>query len=473
MRRPRASPRLTAVVERIFDRFHRVETTAHAIGGTGIGLAFASEVIRILGGQIGVKSQVNKGSTFYVRLQLGSAHLDPERIRDTPDAPLAGLAGVRRPSQDDGLGMPSAGTHAGTTSDWAGDQLGLELAASTISQAADTEMSSGSGESSSAADATQGPAAMLNVRKSTILVVDDNADMRAYCRSVLPSSYTIYEAHDGLHGLEEARRLTPDLIISDIMMPRMNGIELISALRDGGSTQLIPVILLSARAGPEARVDGLMSGADDYLAKPFSARELVARVSTHLQLGKIRKELDSRVVERTAALADSERHSRDLADKLSAVCDLVEVGIWFSSARTIHYANTKWYEMTGIPSGSVEHWEPGELSTHPDDRAMVADFWRRAVEDRVPATFEFRYARPGEANYSTFHASVRPQEVLGHFRVIGSLTDVTLAKQLELDAIREVEERAQEATRLRKLQELSIDVSSHEVRREITVRTGC
>ena len=145
---------------------------------------------------------------------------------------------------------------------------------------------------------------------------------------------------------------------------------------------------------------------------------------------------------------------------------MVNVGIWFSSARTIHYANPKWYEMTGMPVGSDQHWEPGELSTHPEDRAMVSAYWRRAVDERVPATFDFRYARPGESDYSVFHASVRPQEVLGHFRVIGSLTDVTLAKQLELDAIREVEERAQEATRLRKLQELSIDVSSHEVRRQ-------
>jgi light-regulated signal transduction histidine kinase (bacteriophytochrome) len=132
-------------------------------------------------------------------------------------------------------------------------------------------------------------------------------DMRDYVQHLLEPYCDVKAVSDGLAALEAARHFPSDLILSDVMMPKMNGFELLKALRSDSSLQKIPVILLSARAGEEAKVEGLQAGADDYLIKPFSARELLARVKTNLDLHRVRhqetiKELERMVIERTAQL---------------------------------------------------------------------------------------------------------------------------------------------------------------------------
>ena len=112
-----------------------------------------------------------------------------------------------------------------------------------------------------------------------VLLVDDNADMRHYVQRLLAESYEVHAVGDGEAALAIARQNPPDLILTDIMMPRLDGFGLLQALRTDPRTRNIPVILLSARAGEESRVEGLEAGADDYLVKPFSARELLARVA--------------------------------------------------------------------------------------------------------------------------------------------------------------------------------------------------
>ncbi len=123
-----------------------------------------------------------------------------------------------------------------------------------------------------------------------ILVADDNADMRDYVQRLLRGQYEVTAVADGETALKNARERHPDLILSDIMMPRLDGFELLRRVRADKDLKSIPVILLSARAGEESRVEGLDAGADDYLVKPFSARELLARVGTHLAMAKIRRE---------------------------------------------------------------------------------------------------------------------------------------------------------------------------------------
>lgn len=127
---------------------------------------------------------------------------------------------------------------------------------------------------------------------SSARVADDNADMADYLKTLLSSYWRVYIVHDGEEALEMCRRHPPGLILSDVMMPRMDGFELVRRVRNDTELRLLPIILLSARAGEEARVEGLEVGADDYLAKPFGAKELVARVKTHLELGRLRNELD-------------------------------------------------------------------------------------------------------------------------------------------------------------------------------------
>jgi len=127
-------------------------------------------------------------------------------------------------------------------------------------------------------------------RRPRILWADDNADMRDYVRRLLADRYDVLAVPDGLAALAAARDKSPDLVLTDVMMPRLDGFGLLRELRIDARTRTIPVILLSARAGEESTVEGLEAGADDYLAKPFSARELLARVRTHLELARVRRE---------------------------------------------------------------------------------------------------------------------------------------------------------------------------------------
>jgi signal transduction histidine kinase len=122
-----------------------------------------------------------------------------------------------------------------------------------------------------------------------VLVVDDNADLREYMSGLLSPHYRVLTAHDGLEALDLIRARAPDIVVSDVMMPRMTGIELVQALRTDPSDTAVPIILLSARAGAEATIEGLDAGSDDYLTKPFTASELLARVRAHLKLGQARR----------------------------------------------------------------------------------------------------------------------------------------------------------------------------------------
>jgi two-component system NtrC family sensor kinase len=139
-------------------------------------------------------------------------------------------------------------------------------------------------------------------RAPRILVVDDNADMREYLLRLLRPHCEVEAASNGRVALEAVHRVAPDLILSDVMMPEMNGVELLKALRSKPETRMIPIILLSARAGEESVLSGLETGADDYLVKPFSARELLSRVKTHLEMQRVRR----------ASTAELERKNADL-----------------------------------------------------------------------------------------------------------------------------------------------------------------
>jgi signal transduction histidine kinase len=239
----------------LFERFHRVRgARARTHEGTGIGLALVHELVKLHGGDIRVASVVDRGTTFTVSLPRGSAHLPEERVATVASA--ASDARVHRAYLEEArLWVGSGGPRPGLPS-------GAQAEASGGSQ----------------------PAA-------TVLLVDDNADMRTYVRGLLEkASWRVREAADGAAALALARAEPPDLVLADVMMPVVGGFELLRELRRDPATQGIPVILLSARAGEESRVEGLQEGADDYLIKPFSARELQARVAAHLKLARSRQE---------------------------------------------------------------------------------------------------------------------------------------------------------------------------------------
>ncbi|HEX7023134.1 MAG TPA: ATP-binding protein [Trueperaceae bacterium] len=243
----------------IFERFRRVEGARRRTHeGSGIGLALVRDLSEMHGGATRVTSTPGMGSTFTVSIPMGTAHLPNEKIGRGRQLPSTRLGA--RPYTEEARG-------------WAPDAL----------------------ESVSAKPSV--------VAGSYILLADDNADMRDYVRRLLSEHHEVIAVADGRAALAAAEERRPDLVISDIMMPGLNGFELLRKLRDDPRTATIPVILLSARAGEESRVDGLESGADDYLVKPFSAQELVARVNTHLQLIRARREVETRKREIDRSLA--------------------------------------------------------------------------------------------------------------------------------------------------------------------------
>src|SRR6266567_5487178 len=142
----------------------------------------------------------------------------------------------------------------------------------------------------SAALKRNGPAAGGEERKPLILLVDDSADMREYVRELLSGRFDVVVACNGRQALEAARRVAPDLVLTVEIMPEMDGFELLSAIRDDPSLRTTPVIMLSTGAGKESCIEGLDAGADDYLTKPFTARELMARVEAQLKMARLRRE---------------------------------------------------------------------------------------------------------------------------------------------------------------------------------------
>ena len=257
-------------IPRLFERFHRVEgTEARTHEGSGIGLAMVQELVRLHVGTVDVASAPARGTTFQVRVPFGTAHLPAERIKAKGNA-ASTVTGAQAFVQEALRWLPEASSSASA------DVTALTQAATAIPD--------------------QRFAATFGAR---VVLADDNADMRAYVRELLSPIYAIEAVADGEQALAAARRQRPDLIISDVMMPRLDGFALLAAIRGDASLRSVPIVLLSARAGEEARIEGLDAGADDYLIKPFSSRELVARVGALLELIALRRQAEQALRRRT------------------------------------------------------------------------------------------------------------------------------------------------------------------------------
>lgn len=238
-------------VAHVFDRFHRVEgSRGRTQEGTGIGLALVQELVRLHDGTITVESEVGRGTTFTVEIPLRTRG---RNVRAATENPLP-----RRESN----------AYVAEAIRWLPDQQPPEAAEPPIARA-------------------------------RVLVADDNADMRAYMARLLGSRWQVETVGNGREALEKIAAQLPDLVITDVMMPELDGFGLLAAVRAQPETATLPVLMLSARAGEEARVEGLQAGANDYLVKPFTSRELVARVDSLLLQAAERKA--------------EERHARQLA----------------------------------------------------------------------------------------------------------------------------------------------------------------
>jgi len=224
----------------IFDRFYQVEkrrTEANTVG-TGIGLSLAKTIVELHHGEIWAESTAGEGSQFFVTLLLGKDHYQAEEIY------------TGRPENEKVTSYVEA----------------AELAQSVLSK--------------------QALPATPSQELSKILLVEDNADIRAYLKEQLNEEYEIFEAENGKEGLAKSLELTPDLIIADLAMPKMNGLELCEAIKSDLNTSHIPYILLTARTSLVYKVDGAEKGADDYITKPFNIQLLKARIENLLRSRK-------------------------------------------------------------------------------------------------------------------------------------------------------------------------------------------
>lgn len=387
----------------VFQRFHRVRgTRARTEEGAGIGLALVHELVQLHHGRIRVRSEPGRGSTFTVWI--------PE-IRERAASPQAEAASPR--------GRRAALQLAGEAERWSGTSRpdpGRQDVVESVLGPASTGLAA-------------------HVAGARLLVVDDNVDMRDYLARTLGGHWKITVAADGEQALRCARADPPDLVLADVMMPGLDGFGLLRELRADDRLRATPLVLVTARAHEEAAIEGLLAGADDYIAKPFSSRELVARVGAQLALARLRRQ--------------GERQVRELLS-------LVPVGVYAcDTAGNFEYFNRTAVELWGREPARDDHWwafcgapralRPDGGWLQPDDSPM-AEVLRtgQPVRDR-----ELTIVRADGARIELL-LGIRPLHEEG--RVVGAVCaflDATARKQAERSLKllnEELEERVGERT---------------------------
>ncbi|GAA4602595.1 SpoIIE family protein phosphatase [Actinoallomurus liliacearum] len=376
-------------IPRLFERFHRIEKArSRSNEGSGIGLALVKELVGLHGGTISAASTENEGTTFTVRLPFGHAHLPPEALA-TGD-----------------------GAEGGATEDPATAEPYLQEAQRWLpSDPQDGHDAAGSAPEEATPVTGEEPAAGPGRgRPGRVLIADDNADMREYLTRLLRGAgHVVSAVTDGQAALEAARADAPDLIVSDVMMPRLDGLQMVAALREDTRTASVPVLLLSARAGQEASIEGLEAGADDYLVKPFSAAELLARVQANVELARLR----SHHARWRTALVDSLQEAFFVCDEQGAI---VEINAAFTDILG--------FGPEGLPYTPIHPWWP-DADSDPEAHRLVAEAFADVLDQErgaytVPVTH-----RDGRRMWvSAAFNQVQDLET-GSRVVVGTFRDVT------------------------------------------------
>ncbi|HEX7887232.1 MAG TPA: ATP-binding protein [Phenylobacterium sp.] len=380
----------------VFERFHRVEgQRGRTHEGAGIGLALVDELVRLHSGQVSVESRPGEGSEFRIWLPYGAAHLPRDQMR--AERPQDADTGRVRSFVDEALRwLPEA---ASTPAD-----------AEEIAPVAD---------------------------RPRVLLADDNADMRAYIGRILTQGgYAVRAVENGAAALRAVRAEPPELVLSDVMMPELDGFGLLAALRADPDVQGLPVILLSARAGEEARVEGLAAGADDYLVKPFSARELRARIDGAVNLGRQRRYAAERERD-LMALVVEERGRRALEEserRLQMAMDAGRMGGWELDPTTNRlFASEHCRTNFGLrPDERFETYDHLLARIYPEDREMVRTIVQTALDERSTLDLDHRVMRPdGTLGWIMVRGQAVQREADGRIILQGVALDITVSKRHE------------------------------------------
>ncbi|MEU0674005.1 SpoIIE family protein phosphatase [Streptomyces sp. NPDC006172] len=363
-----------AEAPRLFERFHRIENARARSGeGSGIGLALVKELVGLHGGVITADSVEGEGTCFTVRLPFGAGHLPADALV---------------PAQDIGVG-PAADPYLQEALRW---------------------LPGGAGDADVGQASAGVPGAAGGGVPARVLVVDDNADMREYLTRLLHGAgYRVDAVSDGLTALEAVRGEAPDLVVSDVMMPGLDGLGLVAALRTDPRTASVPVLLLSARAGQEASIEGLRAGADDYLVKPFAAAELLARVGANVELARLR----SHQARWRTALVDSLQEAFFVCDEEGAV---IETNAAFTDVLG--------YGPEGLPYRPVHPWWP-DPDADPEAHRQVGEAFERLLGDRRGSFTVPVVHRDGRRLWANVTFSRAADPDTGRRVVVGTFRDVT------------------------------------------------
>ncbi|MDG4792495.1 SpoIIE family protein phosphatase [Micromonospora sp. WMMD1082] len=358
----------------VFERFHRVPgVRSRSHEGSGIGLALVRELVEMHGGQVTATSRVDVGSTFVVTVPFGSGHLPADRVSDADADRIAdgGVADADRTGRE----PRQAGLFVAETARWTAAPTPTAPHPAAPAPAAPASTTPAGPEAGGAAGAAPWP--VTAAPEGRILVVDDNPDLREHVARLLVPTWEVRTATDGVEALRLATDTDFDLVLTDVMMPRLDGFGLVAALRADPRTRYVPIVLLSARAGAADEVAGLSVGADDYLTKPFSGQELIARVRANMALGQLRNQ----IIRRLRALADAAvavNTARSTADVLQVAArhalTLAE------AVRVVVSAGGARYEADAGGATSVEPSFVLPLTGVADQRLGELRVWRPAAE---------------------------------------------------------------------------------------------
>lgn len=398
---------------RLFERFYRVEGShGRTHEGTGIGLALVNDLVNLHGGSVTVESEVGRGSTFTVDIPFGVAHLPKDRVH----GPRSGT---------------SASAHSLSYADEALSWIDEDRA-----------------PEHDAEPRRELPSLVPGEGAATVVLADDNRDMRAYLGRLLSSRYRVIPVADGVEALAAARRERPDLVLTDVMMPRLDGFGLLTALRADPELAGVPVVMLSARAGEESRVEGLDAGADDYLVKPFSARELLARVDAHMKLSRLRREA-------AEALRGSERRFREIINALPAAVYTTD-----AAGRITHF-NPAAVALSGrTPELGSDQWCVSWKLHRPDGTPLPHEECPMAValRERRPVRGEEAIAERPDGTRVWFEASPTPlfDDVGDLVGGINMLVDITGRRRTEQERARLSQRLAKELGDMERLHAMSV-----------------